>query len=160
MDALRREARLAANHDGRSERESAFAVRADAYREAINGSAGVPAGAANVVIAGLSWWIPKSPDGDGGINRRLEGQRRLPLAEILQTRELAVGRLMIDIGANIGTTSIPRVLLGDFNYVYAAEPDPGNYACLVRNVVDNGLRGLVLPEIGRASCRERVYACV
>ena len=53
---------------------------------------------------------------------------------------------MIDIGANVGTTSIPRALLGDFDCVYAIEPDPGNYACLVRNVVANGVRGLVLPD--------------
>ena len=71
---------------------------------------------------------------------------RLPLEEILKTRELAVGRFMIDIGANVGTTSIPRVLLGDFNAVYAIEPDPANYACLVRNIVVNGVRGLVLAD--------------
>jgi FkbM family methyltransferase len=53
---------------------------------------------------------------------------------------------MIDIGANIGTTSIPRVVLGDFGWVYAIEPDPANYACLLHNVVINGLRGLVLPD--------------
>src|SRR5207237_8682550 len=66
--------------------------------------------------------------------------------EILETRELAVGRVMIDIGANVGTTSIPRALLGDFTCVYALEPDPANYACLVRNTVFNGVRGLVLPD--------------
>ena len=53
---------------------------------------------------------------------------------------------MIDVGANIGTTAIPRTMLGDFEQVYAAEPDPGNYACLVRNVVENRLTGRVLPD--------------
>jgi FkbM family methyltransferase len=43
-------------------------------------------------------------------------------------------------------TSIPRVILGDFQYVYAAEPDPANYHCLAHNVLANGLRGLVLPD--------------
>ena len=42
--------------------------------------------------------------------------------------------------------SIPRVILGDIAQAYCAEPDPLNYAALVRNVVDNGLSGLVLPD--------------
>ncbi len=164
---LRHAAMLASNHDGRAERESAFAARCAAYRDAVanrdadsaaDGAANPPAGSACVVIAGLSWWIPKrAGDQDarlaeaqqgegGGITGRLEGKGRLPLREILETRELAVGRVMIDIGANVGTTPITRALLGAFNCVYAAEPDPGNYACLVRNIVTNRVRGLVLPD--------------
>jgi FkbM family methyltransferase len=77
---------------------------------------------------------------------RLLEKGRLPLEEILETRELAVGDTMIDIGANIGTTAIPRVVLGDFRTVYAVEPDETNYACLVHNVIANGLEGLVLPD--------------
>ena len=46
---------------------------------------------------------------------------------------------MVDIGANIGTTAIPRLLLGHVDYVYAVEPDPANYACLVRTARDNHL---------------------
>jgi FkbM family methyltransferase len=42
--------------------------------------------------------------------------------------------------------SIPRLILGDVQLVYCAEPEPLNYACLVRNVVDNGFRGLVMPD--------------
>jgi FkbM family methyltransferase len=53
---------------------------------------------------------------------------------------------MLDIGANIGTTSIPLVVLGDFQQVYAAEPEPANFACLVQNTIANGLEGLVLPD--------------
>lgn len=138
---------LASNHDGRSSREAAFAGRSVAYRDAVAGPGDVPpASSACVVVGGLSWWIPKRPGDQDGVAARLEGRGRLPLREILETRELAVGRVMIDIGANVGTTSITRVLLGDFNAVYAAEPDPANYACLVRNVVTNRVRGLVLPD--------------
>ena len=53
---------------------------------------------------------------------------------------------MIDIGANIGRMSIPRVILGDATAAYCAEPDPLNYSCLVRTVRDNRLAGLVLPD--------------
>jgi FkbM family methyltransferase len=37
-------------------------------------------------------------------------------------------------------------VLGDAEAVYCAEPNPLNYACLVRNVRDNGLQGLVMPD--------------
>jgi len=144
---LRHAAMLAANHDGRIARDAAFAGRSMSYREALaHPDADMPAAAERVVIGGLRWWIPAQPGEAGGISQRVAGRRRLPLREILETRELAVGRVMVDIGANVGTTSIPRALLGDFNWVYAIEPDPANYACLVRNIVDNGLRGLVLPD--------------
>jgi FkbM family methyltransferase len=53
---------------------------------------------------------------------------------------------MIDIGANVGRTAIPRVVLGDVTGVYCAEPDPTNYYCLRQNVLDNGLTGLVMPD--------------
>jgi FkbM family methyltransferase len=53
---------------------------------------------------------------------------------------------MLDLGANIGRMAIPRVVLGDVTAAYCAEPDPLNFACLVRTVVDNGLQGLVLPD--------------
>jgi FkbM family methyltransferase len=38
------------------------------------------------------------------------------------------------------------VVLGDFACVYAAEPEPANYLCLVENVVANQLQGFVLPD--------------
>ena len=53
---------------------------------------------------------------------------------------------MLDLGANVGRMSVPRVVLGDAVAAYCAEPDPVSYACLARNVIDNGLRGLVLPD--------------
>jgi len=143
---FRHAAMLAANHDGRNAREAAFAQRSVSYRDALADADRTPAAAGCVVVAGLSWWVPVEADDTEGIAHRLGARRRLPLAEILETRELALGRAMIDIGANVGTTSIPRALLGDFNWVYAIEPDPLNYACLVRNIVSNGVRGLVLPD--------------
>src|SRR5262249_20881715 len=135
-----------ANHDGRDARESAFAARSTSYRDSLADTDRMPGPAERVVVAGLTWWVPVEVDATEGIARRLGVRRRLPLAEILETRELAQGRAMIDIGANVGTTSIPRALLGDFNRVYAIEPDPLNYACLVRNIVSNSVRGLVLPD--------------
>jgi len=143
---LRHAAILAANHDGRDARESVFLARSTSYRHALADGDTTGAAAERVVLAGLTWWLPAETDDTEGIAHRLGVRRRLPLAEILQTRELAIGRVMIDIGANVGTTSIPRALLGDFHWVYAIEPDPLNYACLVRNIVGNSVRGLVLPD--------------
>jgi FkbM family methyltransferase len=60
---------------------------------------------------------------------------------------------MIDIGANIGTTSLVRVIAGDVQRVYAIEPEPANFACLVQNIVANGLQGFVLPDAGAISSR-------
>ena len=61
---------------------------------------------------------------------------------------------MLDIGANVGRTSIPRVILGDFQFIYAAEPDPVNYECLVQNVIENHLRGRVFADQAAMSDRD------
>lgn len=130
---LRARAQAAVDDPARRVHEYALRLRSAEYAAA---ATGVPSRAVgSVVVGGLTWWMPEPVE-----------PRPLPLQEILQTRELAVGRVMIDIGANIGTTSLTRVLLGDFARAYAAEPDAVNYECLVRNVVDNGASGLVLPE--------------
>jgi FkbM family methyltransferase len=74
------------------------------------------------------------------------GEVRAPYRAILQTRDVSAGGTMLDLGANVGRMSIPRVVLGDVTVAYCAEPDPMTFACLVRNVTDNDLRGLVLPD--------------
>jgi FkbM family methyltransferase len=128
-------------------RESAFAARSPSYRETVAQRGACSDNTVDrVTIAGLTWQIPVDGRTGEGIARRLVRRQRLPLDEILQTRELAVGRVMIDIGANVGTTSIPRVILGDFGCVYAVEPDTRNYDCLVSNIIASQLRGLILPD--------------
>jgi FkbM family methyltransferase len=127
-------------------REAAFTGRSEAYAEAIaQQSSAAPDAVHRVSIEGIEWSVPEDAGGGGDLSDRIR-HGWLPLHDILATRELAVGTAMIDVGANVGTTSITRVILGDFQYVYAAEPDPDNYACLVENVTANHLRGLVLPD--------------
>jgi FkbM family methyltransferase len=70
----------------------------------------------------------------------------LPYRAISQTRDAIVGGVMLDLGANIGATAIPRAILGDARLVLCAEPDELNYRCLVANITRNRLEGLVLPE--------------
>ena len=95
-----------------------------------------------VRIAGLTWSVPHDDRKPGSLSDRLL-RGELPLAEILRTRPFARGGVMIDIGANIGTTAIPRLLLGDVDRVYAVEPDPANYDCLQRTIAENGLEPYV-----------------
>ena len=114
-----------------------FAATAPAWAEAGAGDEAV-AGLTRIIEQdSLSWWVP---------NTRPDDPRIVPYRVFTQTRELALGGLMIDIGANIGRMSIPRVILGDATAAYCAEPDPLNYSCLVRTVRDNRLAGLVLPD--------------
>jgi FkbM family methyltransferase len=91
-----------------------------------------------VRIHSVSWWIPRDARTTGTLSDRVF-RGELPIGDVLQTRPFIRRGAMIDIGANIGTTSITRLLLGHVDYVYAIEPDPANYACLVRSAFDNGL---------------------
>ncbi len=129
------------------ERERHFAQASPAYARAIGGEA-APAGArlARTVVQGLSWTVPVMHEGDEQADSAWMRKQKFPYRAIVQTRELGMGGVMLDLGANTGRMSIPRVILGDVSAVYCAEPDPVNYACLVRNVLDNGLGGLVMPD--------------
>lgn len=123
-------------------REAVLLQRSASYRRAIAvGPGDLEKSAERVCIAGLDWWVPR-------VRRPLDFSegRWLPSHAMLQSREVAVGAVMIDIGANLGRTSIPRVVIGDVTAVYAAEPDPLNYACLVQTIVANKLQGLILPD--------------
>ena len=108
--------------------------------------AAAPAGADHVEICGATWWVPADNRTRGQLADRVLHRRHLPLQDILRTREAVSNGTMIDIGANIGLTSVTRAILGDASLVYAAEPAPDNFGCLVRTVIDNGLRGIVLPD--------------
>lgn len=105
-----------------------------------------PAQAHATDISGLTMWVPDDGGGAGSLSARILQGRWLPVDDIARVRRLVVGGTMLDIGANVGTTAIPRIALGDFNVVYAAEPHPANYECLVTNVVRNRLEGRLLPD--------------
>ena len=135
-----------------------------AYREAL---AGVERPADNLVrmdLQGMTWWVPVPPSLSPAVRDRFLAKQRFPYRNITQAREFALGPVLLDIGANTGRMSIPRVILGDIAQSYCAEPDPLNYVALVRNVVDNGLSGLVLPDnvaigavTGTAKLRQAKY---
>ena len=97
-------------------------------------------------VLGLNWWMPVIRPQPSGPSAAWLAKQRFPYRALTQTRELAIGGVMLDIGANIGRMSISRVVMGDVVAAYCAEPDPLNYACLVGNIVDNDLNGLLLPD--------------
>jgi FkbM family methyltransferase len=125
-------------------REAAHVSASEAYAAAR--AAAAPGGADHVEIAGITWWVPADNRIEGQLADRVLRRKHLPLQDILRTREAISNGTMLDIGANIGLTSVTRAMLGDASLIYAAEPAPDNFACLVRTVFDNGLQGIVLPD--------------
>ena len=124
-----------------------------AYRDAV--ASGVTTEyARRIELEGLSWWVPL-PATDPRTISRVLGKETLPYRAFTQTREVSVGGVMLDLGAHDGSTSIPRVALGEVEACYCAEPDPVNYQCLVANVVENGMRGFVLPDRVAIGAAER-----
>jgi hypothetical protein len=91
-----------------------------------------PDGAECVEISGVVWWVPADARVPGRLAHRVLVDKHLPFVEILRTREAISNGIMLDIGANIGLTSVTRALLGDVDVVYAAEPAPDNFACLTQ----------------------------
>ena len=129
-----------------TEREARLIGASAAYRQALeHGASALGAETHQMSLEGLTWWVPVQDSVLGSGDEWLEKQR-FPYHGILQTRELAVGGIMLDLGANIGRMAIPRVILGDVSAVYCAEPDPVSFRCLASNVIDNGLRGFAMPD--------------
>ena len=127
-----------------AQRERRFMEGSEAYRRLLGDAAARAAGLERLTIDGLEWWVPL----DQRLPQRAERaqDQGFPYRVLLQTREVAVGGVMLDLGGNIGRTSVTRALLGDVRAVYAAEPEPLNYAALLQNVIAHGMRGMVLPD--------------
>jgi FkbM family methyltransferase len=131
----------------REQREAALrAVSPEYAASAAEGPASLGAHVHRKTLYGLQWWMPVVRPRPAGPKDTWIAKHDFPFRTLTQTREVAVGGIMLDLGANIGAMSVPRVVLGDVVAAYCAEPDPLNYTCLVANVVDNGLQGLVLPD--------------
>ena len=127
-------------------REDRFRAASASYARTLADDNALAANARSMELDGLRWWVPiLRPDDEGDAQRNMRHQD-FPYRVITQTREVALGGVMLDIGCNNGRMAVPRAILGDVTAVYGAEPDPLNYACLVRNVRDNHLSGLVMPD--------------
>jgi FkbM family methyltransferase len=127
------------------DREARFRAASPAYAAELAVSP-PPDRTRRMSLQGLRWWMPITRPQDVERIERYTTHQDFPYRALAQTREVSVGGAMLDIGANVGRMSLPRVVLGDVRVAYCAEPEPLNYSCLVRNIVDNGLAGLVLPD--------------
>ncbi len=128
------------------DRTARFRAASPAYEAACTAGSAPLAGMHAMTLDGLAWSVPLVHPDNPQLVARAIAHQDFPYRVLTQTRDVSIGGTMIDIGANIGRMSIPRIVLGDAMAAYCAEPDPLNYACLVRNVRDNGLEGLVLPD--------------
>jgi FkbM family methyltransferase len=127
-------------------REDRFRAAAEPYVRTLADDSAFAANMRAMQLDGLRWWVPLlRPDEEADVQRYMRHQN-FPYRAITQTREVALGGIMLDLGCNNGRMAIPRAILGDVTAVYGAEPDPLNYACLVRNVRDNHLSGIVMPD--------------
>ena len=138
-------ARTAARPEARA-REQQFASVAPAYARAVAAPDQFAGNIKVITLDSLTWSVPLLAPHDPEAVARYVRHQDFPYRAITQTREAGIGGAMIDIGANIGRMSIPRLVLGDATLAYCIEPDPLNFACLVRNIRDNGLAGLALPD--------------
>lgn len=131
----------------REQREATLREVSPSYVAAVaEGPAAWGESAHRMRIGNLHWWMPVlHPQPEGPSAERIAKQR-FPYRALTQTRELTLGGVMLDIGANLGRMSISRAVMGDVVAAYCAEPDPLNYACLVGNIVENDLQGLLLPD--------------
>lgn len=103
-----------------------------------------PPPARRAPFAGVEWSFPSSASSDDPSTS--PAHYGLSIDELVMVRQFAVGGVMLDIGAGIGTTSISRIVLGDFGHAYVAEPNRERYLCLVGNTIETGVRGSVLPD--------------
>jgi FkbM family methyltransferase len=102
--------------------------------------------ARRVTIDGLHWRVPALPSQSAASVERMMAKQRFPYLAIAQTRDVSIGGIMLDIGANVGRMAIPRVILGDSTRAYCVEADELNCQCLMANVRDNKLEGLVVAD--------------
>ena len=73
-----------------------------------------------------------------GASRAVKASKTAARMEMFLRHALASGGALIDIGANVGLTSIPHAILGDFHPVIAVEPELRNFMCLEANARANG----------------------
>lgn len=69
--------------------------------------------------------------------------RAVSVIEILTGDDAIAGRLFVDVGANIGTTTVQALVEQHFGSAVSCEPEEENYRLLQANVALNDLEGQV-----------------
>ncbi|HVR76399.1 MAG TPA: FkbM family methyltransferase [Planctomycetota bacterium] len=100
-----------------------------------------------VTTDGMRFFVPEARPDDppDAFRTRVLEKGWYPLEMIRNLLPFTRGGTMLDVGANIGTTCVPRAFLGHFSYIHAFEPEPRNFACLEAAVAANRTRTTVVP---------------
>jgi FkbM family methyltransferase len=108
-----------------------------------------------ILADGMTFFAPVSAsEQEDKFLERLLVKRKWPAETIANLLPLAKAGDMLDLGANVGLTSIPRAVLGYFHRIHAFEPEPRNFACLVAGVDATGVGGKVVcheAAVGRSA---------
>lgn len=72
--------------------------------------------------------------------------RSLEIIEALTGAPALRGRTLVDVGANIGTTTVPAVKVFEAAFVVAFEPAPSNFKLLRCNIIANEIEEHVQPH--------------
>jgi FkbM family methyltransferase len=68
------------------------------------------------------------------------------LLDVLRDRGLPTkGKVLLELGGNIGTHTVYFALTGAFDSIVTVEPDPRNYPLLLANIAQNGFADSVIP---------------
>ena len=110
---------------------------------------------------GWTWTLPLADDEiashiyiHGGFNEEEVARLSAYLAGDPALRGAIDGtKCLLDIGANYGSVSLYFGRSGKFREIHALEPAPGNFAILERNILANGLTGIVRAH--RLALRDR-----
>jgi FkbM family methyltransferase len=97
--------------------------------------------ALKVDIEGVIYYVPDAAQDT--LFDRLIHRRQWPRDTLGYLLPFAHGEIMLDIGANVGTTLLPRAVLGVFRHIHAFEPEPKNFACLTRAIEENNMSSVV-----------------
>jgi hypothetical protein len=105
------------------QREQRFRHASSAYAREIANLDPLARSTRVIQLDSLTWWVPLLRPDDACWVEHALGHQDFPYRTITQTREVALGGVMFDIGANTGRMAVPRAILGDVAAVYCAEPD-------------------------------------
>jgi FkbM family methyltransferase len=122
---------------GRDDREErmAFFDRAEEYTPYL----ATTAGGAMFLVKTEDKHIGRSLFGKQGRGELAVLDRAVAAIEGLLGPEAVADRTFVDVGANIGTTTVPAVLSHGFDSAVAIEPEPENVRVLRMNIVLNDL---------------------
>ena len=120
--------------DGRQER-SDFYDRAAALTPYL----GVGCGSATFVVSTADRQVGRSLFTKGSRGEMRILRRAVIILEILHGDGVVAGSGFLDVGANIGTTTVPALLDNGFGSAIAFEPDPDTFRTLALNSILNGV---------------------